>query len=318
MTKTIQIPNLNDIKLAAKNIQPYIHNTPLLSSSIINEITGAELFFKCENFQKAGAFKSRGATNALLHLKDQGISKPVTTHSSGNHAGALAKAAATLGIECIVVMPENAPAVKVAAVKQYGAEIRFCTPTLEAREQTTEEVISQTGAILIHPYDNFNIIAGQGTAVLEILEKESDITIIITPVGGGGLLSGSSITAKALNPTIKVYAGEPQGADDAYRSLKAGKIIPSENPDTIADGLLTSLGILNFEAITKNVDDILTVSEDSIVTAMKMIWQYMKIVVEPSGAVPLAAILEHPQIFEGEKTGLILSGGNVDLENLPF
>ncbi len=312
------IPTLRDIKDAAKNISPYAHITPVLSSTIIDKYLGARLFFKCENFQKAGAFKFRGATNALLNMVDKNNSGPVTTHSSGNHAGALAKAAAALGIECIVVMPENAPKVKVEAVKTYGAAIRFCEPTLAAREYTTDQVIKETGALLIHPYNNFYIIAGQGTASLELLDKQPDLDVIIAPVGGGGMLSGTAIASKAINPAIKVYGGEPMGADDAFRSFKAGKIIPSVNPETIADGLLTSLGELTFEAIINNVDKIIPVSESQIIAAMKMIWQYLKIVVEPSAAVPLAAILENKHLFEGKNTGIILTGGNVDLEKLPF
>lgn len=318
MTNQITIPTLEDIQQAAQQIQPYIHNTPIHSSSIINEMAGCEIFFKCENFQKAGAFKSRGATNALLNLMAKRMDKPVTTHSSGNHAGALAKAASTLGIKCIVVMPNNAPKVKIAAVRKYGADIRFCLPTLEAREHTTEKVIQETGAILIHPYDNFDIIAGQGSAGIEMLDKEPRLEAIITPVGGGGLLSGTSIAAKALKPEIKIYAGEPKGADDAYRSLEAGYIIPSVNPNTIADGLLTSLGERNFKAIQKNVDAIFTVSDESILKAMKLIWLHMKIIVEPSSAVCLAAILDNPDVFSNKKVGAILTGGNVDLEKLPF
>lgn len=318
MTPKITLPTLNDIQQAAITIRPYVHNTPVLSSSIINNIAQCTLFFKCENFQKAGAFKSRGATNALLQLKQQQITKPVTTHSSGNHAGALAKAAQTLGFECIVVMPSNAPKVKIAAVKQYGAQIRFCEPSLEAREQTTHKVMLETDAVLVHPYDNFDIIAGQGTAALELLETQPNIELVITPVGGGGLLSGSAIAAKSVKPSITVVAAEPQGADDAYRSLLAGKIIPSINPNTIADGLLTSLGERNFAAIQQHVDSILTVSDDGIRKAMKMIWQYMKIIVEPSSAITLAAILEHPEVFRNKKVGAILTGGNVDLEKLPF
>lgn len=312
------IPDLNEIKKAAQSILPYAHQTPVLKSEIINEISGCQLFFKCENLQKAGAFKFRGATNALLNLGDLSQEIPVVTHSSGNHAGALAKAANTLGRKCIVVMPENAPKVKVAAVKKYGAEIVFCTPTLEARETTTESVIEKTGARLIHPYNNYYIIAGQGTASLELHETIADLECIIAPVGGGGLLSGTAICTKELKPKVKVYAGEPKGADDAYRSFKSGKFIPQTNPNTIADGLLTSLGELTFEAIMKYVDDIFTVSEASIVEAMKMVWQYMKIVIEPSSAVPLAAIMENKSVFEGKKTGIIISGGNVDLAHLPF
>lgn len=312
------IPTLIDIKSATEKIKPFTHNTPVYSSEIINEKLGGSFYFKCENMQKAGAFKFRGATNALQNLDHISPEIPVVTHSSGNHAGALAKASSMLGRKCIVVMPENAPKVKVAAVQSYGAEIVFCVPTLEARETTTESIIEKTGAVLIHPYNNFFIIAGQGTAALEFHETIPDLDCIIAPVGGGGLLSGTAIATKELKPEVKVFAGEPKGADDAYRSFKAGKIIPQTNPVTIADGLLTSLGELTFEAITKYVDDIFTVSEESIVEAMKLVWQHMKIIIEPSSAVPLAAIMENKKVFAGKKTGIIVSGGNVDLTCLPF
>jgi threonine dehydratase len=312
------IPTLTEIKAAAEKIKPFAHNTPVFTSEIINNKLGGSFYFKCENMQKAGAFKFRGATNALQNLGNISPEISVVTHSSGNHAGALAKASAMLGRKCIVVMPKNAPKVKVDAVKSYGAEIVFCVPTLEARETTTESIIDKTGAILIHPYNNFYIIAGQGTAALELHETINDLDCIITPVGGGGLLSGTAIATKELKPSVKVYAGEPKGADDAYRSLKAKKLIPQTNPNTIADGLLTSLGELTFKAITKYVDDIFTVSEESIVEAMKLVWQHMKIIIEPSSAVPLAAIMENKEVFAGKKTGVIISGGNVDLSNLPF
>ena len=318
MKKNKIIPGISDIREAAASIRHYAHVTPVFSSRIINAITGAQLFFKCENFQKSGAFKFRGATNALMHMEGENTDATVTTHSSGNHAGALAKAAQILNVKCIVVMPENAPKVKVEAVQSYGATIRFCKPTLEARETTTDTVIKETGAMMIHPYNNFFIIAGQGTAALELLDFEPGLDAIIAPVGGGGMLSGTAIATKSQSREIKVYAGEPKGADDAYRSLREGKIMPSINPDTIADGLLTELGDLTFEAIRTYVDDIFTVSEEAIVKAMKMIWRYMKIIIEPSAAVPLAAILEHPEPFKGKKTGIMLTGGNVDLDKLPF
>lgn len=312
------LPTLPEIKNAADKIRPYAHNTLVLTSSTINSMLGGEFFFKCENMQKAGAFKFRGATNALLSMEDIPAEIPVTTHSSGNHAGALAKASAMVGRKCIVVMPENAPKVKVAAVKSYGAEIQFCTPTLKARETTTEAVIERTGAVLIHPYNNHYIIAGQGTAALEFHDEINDLDNIMTPVGGGGLLSGTAIATKELKKNVNVFAGEPKGADDAFRSFNEGRLIPQTNPNTIADGLLTSLGELNFEAITKYVDDIFTASEEAIVEAMTLVWQYMKIIIEPSSAVPLAAIMENRQAFAGKKTGIIISGGNIDLTNLPF
>ena len=313
-----KIPAINNLTEAHKRIKAFIHKTPVLSSQSINEITGASLFFKCENLQKAGAFKFRGATNAVLLLSEEQKSKGVATHSSGNHAAALALAARNAGVKAYVVMPENAPEPKKKAVAGYGAKITFCEPTLEARETTLERVIQQTGAVFIHPYNNPHIIAGQGTAALELLDEIADLDIIMAPVGGGGLISGTAIAAKNMKPGIKALAAEPEMADDAFRSFKAGKLLPSVNPDTLADGLRTSLGSLTFKIIRENVDDILTVSEKSIVTAMRMIWERMKIIVEPSSAVPLAAVLEHPEIFNKKKTGIILSGGNVDLEKLPF
>ncbi|QQS52514.1 MAG: pyridoxal-phosphate dependent enzyme [Bacteroidota bacterium] len=314
----ISLPDFSAIQMAARLIAPYIHRTPVLHSQIINQLTHSQLYFKCENFQKAGAFKFRGAVHALLHNLESSGKKPVTTHSSGNHAGALAKAAGILGIECIVVMPENAPRVKIAAVQHYGATIRFCAPTLEARESTTRLVIQETGASLIHPYNNYFIIAGQGTAALELLTNQPSLDIVIAPVGGGGLMSGTALAAKSLNKNIQVYGAEPKGADDAWQSLQAGKIMPQQNPNTIADGLLTSLGDLTFAILSKNLNGIFTVSEKGIVEAMKMIWQYMKIIVEPSSAVTLAAVLEYPDVFRNKKTGIIVSGGNVDFEKLPF
>lgn len=313
-----KIPAINNLTEAHKRIKAFIHKTPVLSSQSINEITGASLFFKCENLQKAGAFKFRGATNAVLLLSEEQKSKGVATHSSGNHAAALALAARNAGVKAYVVMPENAPEPKKKAVAGYGAKITFCEPTLEARETTLERVIQQTGAVFIHPYNNPHIIAGQGTAALELLDEIADLDIIMAPVGGGGLISGTAIAAKNMKPGIKALAAEPEMADDAFRSFKAGKLLPSVNPDTLADGLRTSLGSLTFKIIRENVDDILTVSEKSIIAAMRMIWERMKIIVEPSSAVPLAAVLEHPEIFNKKKTGIILSGGNVDLEKLPF
>ncbi len=313
-----EIPQLSDIQKAHERIKPFIHRTPVLSSSSINKITGASVYFKCENLQKVGAFKFRGATNAVLLLNDDAKKLGVATHSSGNHAAALALAAKNMGIKAYVVMPETAPQIKKNAVASYGAEITFCKPTLAARESTLTEVIAKTGATMIHPYNNFNIISGQGTAALELLDEIQDLDIVMAPVGGGGLLSGTSIAVKGINPKVKVIAAEPKNADDAYRSFKSGYLIPSENPNTIADGLLTSLADLTFKIISEKVDDIVTVSEKSIIEAMRLVWERMKIIIEPSSAVPLAAILEHKQLFLGEKVGIILSGGNVDLNKLPF
>lgn len=318
MDNVSRLPSLKEVKEAANRITGYIHHTPVLTSEILNNLLQAELYFKCENFQKSGAFKFRGACNTLLGLKEKGNNTPVITHSSGNHAGALAKASAMLGFSCYVVMPSNAPRVKVDAVKYYGASIRFCEPTLQAREETTRMWIQRTGAMLIHPYNNIHIVEGQATAALELLNEKPSVEIILAPVGGGGLLSGTAIAAKGINSTIKVYGAEPKGADDAYRSLRSGRIIPSENPETIADGLLTSLGDITFQLISRHVDNIFTVEEESIISAMRLIWQYLKIIVEPSSAVPLAVILENKERFTGHKAGIILSGGNVDLNRLPF
>jgi threonine dehydratase len=279
---------------------------------------GAKLYFKCENFQKVGAFKFRGASNAVLSLSKEESSKGVATHSSGNHAAALALAASMQGIPAYIVMPENAPEIKKKAVAGYGGIITFCEPTLKAREETLDKLVKETGAIVIHPYNNFNVICGQGTACKEFLEEIKDLDIIVSPVGGGGLLSGTALSAKALKPGMKVYGAEPSNADDAFRSFHSQEIIPSVNPHTIADGLLTSLAPVTFEIISKNVDEILCVSEESIIAAMQMIWERMKIIIEPSSAVTLAAVMQNPEIFNGKKTGLILSGGNVDLKKLPF
>jgi threonine dehydratase len=289
-----------------------------MSAESIDRLTGSRLFFKCENFQKVGAFKFRGACNAVFSLTDEEAARGVATHSSGNHAAALALAARMRGIPAYIVMPRSAPGIKKVAVAGYGGNITLCEPTLQARESTLAQVVARTGAAEIHPYDNFRVIAGQGTAAKELIEDTGDLDIVMTPVGGGGLLSGSALSAKAMLPGCRVIAAEPAGADDAYRSFHAKTIIPSENPRTIADGLLTSLGKRNFAVIMEHVDDIVTVSEENIVKAMRMIWERMKIIIEPSSAVPLGAILEHPSLFAGKKTGIILSGGNLDLDHLPF
>lgn len=312
------IPNFHDIEQAHSRISGIVHRTPVFTCESINSIFGSELYFKCENFQKVGAFKYRGATNAVSLLTPEEMQRGVVTHSSGNHAQALALAAKKRRIKAYIVMPSNAPKSKVEAVKGYDGEVIFCEPTLEARESTTEKIISETGATLIHPYDNPNIIAGQGTAAKELIEDAGQFDIIMAPVGGGGLLSGTSISAKYLLPEAKVIAAEPKNADDAYRSFYSGHLIPSVNPNTIADGLKTSLSNLTFSIIQKNVDEILTATEDSIRSAMKFIWQRMKIIIEPSSAVPLAAISENSEQFAGKKVGIILSGGNMDFDNLPF
>lgn len=310
--------NYEGVLKANERLKGIVHKTPVLTSSYINAFTGSELFFKCENFQKAGAFKFRGANNAILTSDKHLLLKGVATHSSGNHAGALAKAAEMHGLPAYIVMPENAPNVKVAAVKGYGAHIIFCKPTLEARESTLNEVIKKTGAYFIHPYNNDRIIEGQGTAAYELLQEVKYLEEVIAPVGGGGLLSGTSIAVKGFDSSINVVAAEPKNADDAFLSLKKGEIVPQKTPDTIADGLRTSLGTKTFPIINQNVNKIFTVSEEGIINAMRLIWERMKIIVEPSSATVLAAVIEYPEYFKGKRVGLILSGGNVDFNNLPF
>ncbi|HEX2970151.1 MAG TPA: pyridoxal-phosphate dependent enzyme [Bacteroidales bacterium] len=314
----MKLPVISDIRDAYSRIKPFIHRTPVLSSAMLNDMFGCSMFFKCENFQKAGAFKFRGATNAVLSLSGDEKRRGVVTHSSGNHAGALALASRMNGIRAHIVMPETAPVVKKNAVAGYGAEITFCKPTLESREGTTREIMERTGATLIHPYDNFNVICGQGTAALELLEEKPDLDVVIAPVGGGGLLSGTALSVKGTNNSIRMIAAEPLNANDAYRSFNSGAIVPSVNPNTIADGLLTSLSELTFTIIRKNVDIIYTASEESIVECMLLVWERMKIIIEPSSATVLAIIKENPEVFAGKKTGLIISGGNVDLRKLPF
>uniref|UniRef100_UPI0032174AFC pyridoxal-phosphate dependent enzyme n=1 Tax=uncultured Draconibacterium sp. TaxID=1573823 RepID=UPI0032174AFC len=312
------LPIFLDIEKAHRIVAKYAHHTPVLTSTSINEIVGAKLYFKCENFQKVGAFKFRGACNAVFSLTEDEAQKGVATHSSGNHAAALALAARMRAIAAHIVMPETSPEIKKKAVAGYGAKITFCKPTLQARQSTLSEVISTTGATEIHPYNNFHVIAGQGTAAKELIEDNGQFDILLAPVGGGGLLSGTAIATKQLLPGCKVIAAEPAGADDAFRSFHSKKWVPSENPLTIADGLLTSLGERNFAIILDKVDDVVTVSEESIVAAMRMIWERMKIIIEPSSAVPLAAILEKKVDVLDKKVGIILSGGNLDLGKLPF
>jgi threonine dehydratase len=312
------LPDYSDVEQAHKIIENYAHRTPVLTSSGINKIVGVSLFFKCENFQKVGAFKFRGACNAVFSLSQEDMEKGVATHSSGNHAAALALAAKMRGIAAYIVMPETSPEIKKKAVAGYGAQITFCKPTLQARESTLADVVKETGATEIHPYNNFQVIAGQGTAAKELIEDAGDFDIILAPVGGGGLLSGTAIATKYLLPDCKVIAAEPAGADDAYRSFHSKNWVSSEHPKTIADGLLTSLGERNFSIILEKVDDIVTVSEEKIVEAMRMIWERMKIIIEPSSALPLAAILEGKINVKDKKVGIILSGGNLDLGRLPF
>lgn len=312
------LPGFSEIEEAHKRIRAYAHRTPVLTSTYFNEKTGASIYFKCENFQKIGAFKFRGAYNAISKLSKSDGQRGIVTHSSGNHAQAVALASRMNGYNATIVMPENAPKVKVNAVKGYGAAIIFCENTTEAREAAAQQVIDETGATFIHPFNHPDVIAGQGTAAKELLEEKPDLDIIMAPVGGGGLISGTAIWCKHFNEDIKVIGSEPKWADDAYRSFKSGKIEPVLRTDTVADGLRTSLGELTFQAIQTHVDEILTVSEDNIVRTMRDIWERMKIIIEPSCAVPLAAILENDIDVRTQKIGIILTGGNVDLDNLPF
>lgn len=313
-----KLPDLNTIIQSAKRIEPHIHRTPILKSDNLNDIVEAEVFFKCENFQKAGAFKSRGAVNAVYSLSENEIGRGVCTHSSGNHAAALSRAARLRGTKAYIVMPENSSRVKIAAVENYGGIITFCQATLESRETTLDQIKKETGSIEIHPYNDYRIIAGQATAAMELIEDTDTLDIVIAPVGGGGLMSGTALSTHYLSPNSTILAAEPKGADDAFRSFVKKEFIPSENPQTMADGLLTSLGSLTYPIIIKHVDDILTVREESIIEAMKLIWERMKIIVEPSSAVPFAAILENRAKFKNQKVGLIISGGNVDLSKLPW
>src|SRR6266704_1303072 len=312
--------DLDSIRAAHERIRPYIHRTPVLTSERLNEASPATagLFFKCENFQKIGAFKARGATNAVFALDDVTARRGVATHSSGNHGAAVARAAKLRGIPAHIVMPSNSAKVKVRAVESYGAHIVFCEPTENAREVTCAEVIKKTGATLIHSFENEHVIAGQGTAAVELLEDVPELDVIICPVGGGGLLSGTAIAAKSMRPQIKVIAVEPANADDAAQSFRAGRRLVTEKKFTIADGLRTNVGERTFPIIQRYVDDIVTVSEEAIVSAMRTIWETMKIVIEPSAAVPYAAIMENKIDLREKRVGVILTGGNVDLDALPW
>ena len=314
----MKLPHVNDIQAAHSRIKQFIHRTPVMSSQQLNKLFECELYFKCENFQKVGAFKFRGATNAVMSLAAEERSRGVVTHSSGNHAAALALAAMTNGVKANIVMPHNAPIVKKNAVAGYGADITYCKPTLQAREEATRMIMEKSGATLIHPYDNFNVICGQGTAALELLNEIDDLEIVIAPIGGGGLMSGTSTWVKGINKNIQVIGAEPLNANDAYVSFTTGNLTPSVNPITVADGLLTSLSELTFSIIRRNVDRILTAKEDTIIDCMLLVWERMKIVIEPSSATVLAIIKENPDMFRGKKTGLIISGGNVDFRKLPF
>lgn len=312
------IPNKTDIEGAVLRIKPYLHLTPVLTCSAINNIAGCSIYFKCENFQKTGAFKARGATNTIFSLSEKDISNGVATHSSGNHAAALSLAASLRKSVAYIVMPLNSNKAKIRAVENYGGIISYCEPSLEAREKTLINVISNTHAVEVHPYNDPRIIAGQATATTELLEQVDGLQILIAPVGGGGLLSGTALAASYFGKNIQVIAGEPEGANDACRSFYSKTLIPSLAPNTIADGLHTSLGIITFEIILKHVSAILTVDDTAIIDAMRLIWERLKIIIEPSSAVPLAVILKNKYRFKDKRVGVILSGGNVDIDNLPF
>jgi threonine dehydratase len=318
MVEVVKALDLIAIRAAHERIRAYIKRTPVLTSSRMDEASGASLFFKCENFQKIGAFKARGATNAVFSLDDATAPRGVATHSSGNHGAAVARAAKLRGIPAHIVMPSNSAKVKIRAVEGYGAHVVFCEPTDKAREATCADVIAKTGATLIHSFENEHVIAGQGTAAVEFLEDIPDLDLVMCPIGGGGLLSGTAVAAKSMRPKVKVIAVEPQNVDDAAQSFRAGRIIHTEKKFTIADGLRTNVGEPNFAIIQRYVDDIVTVSEEAIVSAMRTIWETMKIVIEPSAAVPYAAIAEGVIDVERRRVGIILTGGNVDLDALPW
>jgi len=311
-------PTQKDVEGACERVKPYVHRTPVLSSTLLNELSEAELYFKCENFQKMGAFKMRGALNAILQLTDEEKLNGVVTHSSGNFAQAVSLAARTLGLKAYIVMPDNAPEVKRAAVEAYGGIITICTPTIEAREAASNRIKRETGATLLHPSNQMEVILGNATAAVELLEEQPDLDYIITPVGGGGLIAGTALAAKYFGKACEVIGGEPAQADDAYRSLQSGTIEKNETANTIADGLRTTLGDINFPIIKQEVQEIIRVEEAEIIDAMRLVWERLKIVIEPSSAVPVAAILREKQNYQNKKIGIIVSGGNIDVMNLPF
>lgn len=312
------MPSFKDIQDAHERIRPFIHRTPVLSNASLNKLSGAELFFKCENFQKAGSFKIRGATNTVLQLTQEELDRGIVTASSGNHGAALSMAVSNRGGKTTVVMPNNTPKMKVDNVERNGGEIVWCEPVQESREKVLKELLAETGAVLVHPYNDERIIAGQGTVAKELLEDHPDLDMIISPVSGGGLLSGTLCSAKEMKPEILVYGAEPEEADDAYRSFQTGEIQANETTNTICDGLRAQIGTIPFPIIQEKVDGIITVTEEEIIDAMSMIWERMKIIVEPSSTITLAAILKRKELFAGQKVGLILSGGNVDLGEIPF
>ncbi len=312
------IPTLDDMLNAHKRIKPYVHETPVLTSTYLNELTGAELFFKCENFQKAGVFKARGASNAVFSLSEDMLEKGVATHSSGNHALSLSYAAGRRNIPCTVVMPRTAPQAKKDAVMGYGGTIVECEPSTSSREAVFAEVVAKSGAEFVHPYNDHRVIAGQGTCSAELIEQVQNLDAVIAPIGGGGMVSGTCLTLSNLAPSVKIYAAEPEQADDAARSFRAGHIIADDAPVTVADGLKVPLKDLTWHFVSNHVTDILTASEQEIIDAMKLIWKRMKIVMEPSSAVPLATILKNKDTFAGKRVGIIITGGNVDLDLLPW
>ncbi|MEM9471461.1 MAG: beta-hydroxyaspartate dehydratase BhcB [Pseudomonadota bacterium] len=314
----LYIPTYDDVIAAHWRIEPYIHRTPVLTSSYFNELTGAQLFFKCENFQKAGAFKVRGASNAVFGLDDETAKKGVATHSSGNHALSLSYAAGRRGIPVTVVMPRTAPEAKKAAVRGYGGTVVECEPSTTSREAVFAEVVAESGAEFVHPYNDPRVIAGQGTCSKELVEDIADLDAVVAPIGGGGMISGSCLTLSNISPHTKVYAAEPLNADDACRSFKAGHIIADDAPQTVADGLKVPLKELTWHFVSNHVEDILLATEQEIIDAMYLTWQRMKIVIEPSCAVPLAVILKNRAVFEGKRIGVIITGGNVDLNKLPW
>ncbi|EAR21953.1 beta-hydroxyaspartate dehydratase BhcB [Nitrococcus mobilis] len=312
------IPTYDDVQAAHERIRPWIHRTPVLTSTTLDRMSGAELFFKCENLQKAGAFKVRGATNAVFSLTAEEAAHGVATHSSGNHALSLSRAAGCRGIPCTVIMPKTASQAKMRAVADYGGEIITCKPSLEDRERTLEALVERTGANFVHPYNDHRVIAGQATCSRELLEDVGELDAVVAPIGGGGMISGTSLTVSTIAPDTRIYAAEPQNADDAYRSFKAGHIIEDDAPDTVADGLRVSLRELTWHFVSSYVTDILLATEEDIVDAMRLVWERMKIVIEPSSAVAVATILNNPELFRDQRVGVILTGGNVDMYKLPW
>lgn len=317
-TIPFDIPTFGDVLAARDRIADHVHRTPVLTSRMLDDLSGATLFFKCENLQKAGAFKARGASNAVFGLSDEQAARGVATHSSGNHGTCLSYAAGRRGIPCTVVMPRTAPQAKKDAVRGYGGRVVECEPSTSSREAVFAEVVAESGAEFVHPYNDARVIAGQGTCALELLDQVDALDAVIAPIGGGGMVSGTCLTLSTLAPHIAIYAGEPEQADDAARSLKAGHIIADDAPETIADGLKVPLKDLTWHFVRNHVSDILTVSEAEIVDAMELIWKRLKIVMEPSSAVPFAAVLKNRDLFAGKRVGIIITGGNVDLKKLPW